>query len=140
MRGTYDLILANAKARSTAYSQIDRIIPSTFVAADYEELTRLLLLDKLDMKELGEEGLIYKRYAIQSSLYKLSEVPNGGPSLIRLLEDKRLPFRGDDAQTLCDAMLRRGEEMLPLLAGVSKRKEVARRCSYLIEEGRKTAF
>ena len=56
------------------------------------------------MKELGEEGLIYKRYAIQSSLYKLSEVPNGGPSLIRLLEDKRLPFRGDEHNTLrCDA-------------------------------------
>jgi hypothetical protein len=140
VRGTYDLIVARAKASSPAYRQFDGVFPASFVAVDYEALARQLLLDGLDGPELGDDGLTFKLGAIHAALYKLSKVPNGGASLIRLLEDERLPFGGGESMTLCDAILQRGREMLPLLAAASARRELANWCSNLITEGRKSAF
>jgi len=141
VRGTYDLIVAKVKADSPAYREFDGVFTSTFVATDYEALARQLLLGAVDLGGIGDDGVTYMWSAIHATLYKLSEVPNGGASLIRLLEDERLPFDAGESLTLCDAMLRRGREMLPLLAKVSKRSvEWARQCSNLIAEGRKTAF
>jgi len=144
VRGTHDLIVAKVNADSPAYREFDGVFASTFVAADYEALARQLLLDALDLagRGIGDDGVTYMFSAIHAALYKLSEVPNGGASLIRLLEDERLPLHdGGESLTLCDAMLLRGREMLPLLAKVSKRNvKWARRCSNLIVEGRKTAF
>jgi len=144
VRGTYDLIAAKVESDSPAYREFNGVFTSTFVAADYEALARQLLLDALNLgnRGIGDDGVTYMWSAIDATLYKLAEVSNGGASLIRLLEDERLPLHdGAPSMTLCDAMLRRGREMLPLLAKVSKRNvEWARRCSNLIVEGRKTAF
>ena len=140
MRSTYDSIVAKTKADSPAYREFDGVFPSTFVATDYEALARLLLLECLHLKGIGDDGFTHIFGAIHAALYKLSAVPDGGASLIRLLEDERLPFDAGESLTLCDAMLRRGREMLPLLANVSKKREWAQRCSKLIAEGRKTAF
>jgi hypothetical protein len=143
-RSTYDSIAAKVDADSPAYREFDGVFASTFVAADYEALARQLLLDALDLggRGIGDDGVTYMWSAIHATLYKLSEVRDGGASLISLLEDERLPLHdGGESLTLCDAMLHRGREMLPLLAKVSKRNvEWARRCGKLIAEGRKTAF
>jgi hypothetical protein len=141
VRETYGVIVANSKARSPAYREVETLFPSSFVAADYEELTRLLILDGLDLVHLGDAGLTYKWSAIHAALYKLSVVPEGGHSLVRLLEDERLGWDAGESLTLCDAMLKRGSEMLPLLARVSARNaEWARHCSELIAAGHRTAF
>jgi hypothetical protein len=140
VRDTYNLIVANAKARSPAYQEVNRLFPSTFVAADYEAIARQLMLDGLDLAELSDEGLTYKWSAVHAAFYKLSEVPKGDASLMRILEDERLPLDAGESLTLCDAILRRGREMLPLLAKVSKRRNLAQLCSRLIAEGRSTAF
>jgi hypothetical protein len=137
---TYNAIVAKAKARSPDYQQVEQLFPASFVELDFESLARRLMLDGLDLDELGEAGVVYKWSAIDAALYKLSEMPDGGHALVRIMESEDLPIRDSQSATLCDAMLRKGKEMLPLLAKATKRRELARWCSGLIVEGRKSAF
>src|SRR5687767_8912344 len=78
VRETYNLVVANAKAGSPAYQTVGTLLPSSFSAADYEELARLLLLDGLDGPQLDDAGVTYKWSAIHAALYKLATVPHGG--------------------------------------------------------------
>jgi hypothetical protein len=138
---TFGHIVALAKHDPRSCAQSASQLPGSFKASDYESLFIKLRLSRLDFEDLGEEGVACLENARNRSLYQLARMPGGDRALVRLLENRSLRWDGANSLTLCDAIVRRGKSMLPVLATVtSKNKAWARRCGNLIEQGYPTAI
>lgn len=133
-------VINGAKSKNADYRTIESVFPKTLVARDYEAITRQLMLDKLDLEDIGDKGVTYKSSAIHHAMHTLGSIQDGAKSIIRLWEDEELLWDGARSLELCDAAVRRGKEMMPLLSKVSKNQEDAKRCMEHIVNGHKTAF
>lgn len=137
----FERVVALARAEPTKCEQPAKLIPSNFSSSDYELLILKIKLSRLRLGENSDSGLTCVESAMDHSIYKLASLPDGGKALIRLLENSSLLWDGAHSLTLCDAMVRRGKPMLPLLEKVASRNRYwALRCSEKIQNGYKTAF
>ncbi|MDR7298876.1 hypothetical protein J2X16_004244 [Pelomonas aquatica] len=138
---TFDRVVALARAEPTKCEQPAKLIPSTFSSSDYELLILKIQLSGLGLKEFSDGGRTCLEGAMDHSIYRLASLPDGGKTLIRLLENSSFLWDGARSLTLCDAMVRRGNPMALLLEKVtSKNRHWALRCSEKIRNGYKTAF
>ncbi len=135
----FTAILNGAKAKRTDYDALPKLFPVALTAEDHELIARRLLLDPLSYDQIGDAGVAWKENAMLISLYKLAELPAGDAALLRLLDDKAIAWNESTSLTLCDAIVRRGRDMLPGLSKAAN-KAPATQCAAHIRAGRKTAF
>ena len=134
---TAALVISRAKAHAD-YRQVSAAFPQDLSVAEYDNITRLLMLDTADT-ELGDEGVTYREAAIDYSLVQLSALPGGGPIIVAIADDAQILVDGARSISLCDAAIRRGREMLPLLEMMALRKDWGTQCAGHIRAGRKSA-
>ena len=135
---TVELVIANAK-RHADYLRVSDVFAKNLTVDDYGQIARRLLLDRNDLEQLGDSGVTYKYAAVDFALAKLGELPGGAPFITAIADDDRITVDGAISTSICDAAVRRGNEMLPLLQGM-KNRSFADHCSEIIRAGRKTAF
>lgn len=137
----YQNLIALAKTNPQDCAQVAARLARNFTTGDYESLVVELKLSGLDFEDVGGGGVTCLENAKDRLLYQLADSPEGDKALIRLLENQALRWDGAESLTLCDAMVRRGKPMVPLLAKIkSKNRAWARRCSDVIKSGANTAF
>jgi hypothetical protein len=135
---TVELVIANAKSHAD-YKKVSDAFVGSLTVEDFGIIARRLLIDRNDLEQLGDSGVTYKFAAVDFALAKLGEMPGGGPLIIDIADDERITIDGAISLSVCDAAVRRGPEMLPLLQH-AKNRSWATYCSELIRAGRKTAF
>jgi len=137
----YQNLVALAKTNPQDCAQVAIRLARNFTTGDYESLVVKLKLSGLDFEDVGGEGVACLENAKDGIIYQLADLPEGGKALIRLLENESLRWDGAESLTLCDAVVRRGKPMVPLLEKIKSKNRVwARRCSDVIKSGANTAF
>jgi hypothetical protein len=137
----YQNLVALAKKNPQDCAQVATRLARNFTTGDYESLVVKLKLSGLDLADVGGEGVTCLENAKDRTLYQLAGVPGGDIALVRLLEHQSLRWDGAESHTLCDAMVRVGKPMVPLLEKIkSKNRAWAHRCSDVIKSGANTAF
>jgi hypothetical protein len=119
-------VLSEAASQNADYRRVASLFPTSLVADDYQAIIKALMLNKLDLEQIGGKGVDVKWQAIDHAIYALGSIPKGGPAIIRLWTDKQLRWDGAASLELCDAAVRRGKEMLPLLEKLARKKSAAK--------------
>lgn len=137
----YQNLVALAKTNPQDCAQVVTRLAQSFTTGDHESLVVKLKSSARDFGDVGGGGITCLESAKDRLLYQLADLPEGDKALIRLLENQSLRWDGAESLTLCDAMVRRGKPMLPLMEKIrSKNRTWAHRCSDVIKSGANTAF